>query len=137
MVNPEILSARLRALASYLDKLKVFRSVQRDEFVSEDALHDLAERYLHLAMECVLDAGNHIIADRGLPTPRVYKDIFAILATGGVISSALSEKLQRWAGLRNILVHNYLEIDHGIAYDIIQNDLHELEEFSIRAAACL
>jgi uncharacterized protein YutE (UPF0331/DUF86 family) len=42
-----------------LDKLAAFREVGEDEFVREAALHDLAERYLHLAVEASLDLANH------------------------------------------------------------------------------
>jgi len=102
----------LRALASYLEKLESFRRFSREEFVKEDAVHDLAERYFHLAVESVLDIGNHLIADRG--PPKAYKDIFVILSEAQIIPEPLARKLEKWAGFRNILVHNYLEIDHGM-----------------------
>jgi uncharacterized protein YutE (UPF0331/DUF86 family) len=127
----------LRALDSYLAKLDSFRKFSKEEFLKEDALHDLAERYFHLAVECVLDIGNHLIADKGLATPGSYKDIFSILSAAAVIPGELAGKLQKWAGFRNILVHNYLEIDHGIAYDILVRDLGELREFARIAAACI
>lgn len=88
-------------------------------------------------MECALDIGNHLIADQGLPTPKVYKDIFAILADAKVIPAALAASLQKWAGFRDILVHNYLEIDHGIAYDALSLDFQALEDFAARAASFL
>jgi len=37
--------------------------------------------------------------------------------------------MERWAGLRNVLVHLYLEVDHNILLDIIQDDLGQLEAF--------
>jgi uncharacterized protein YutE (UPF0331/DUF86 family) len=46
-----------------LEKLRAFRATTEREFRDSPAVHDLAERYLHLAMECVLDLGNHFIAD--------------------------------------------------------------------------
>lgn len=51
MVDREIFSRRLEALADYLRKLAAFREVAEAEFVGEPALHHLAERYLHLAVE--------------------------------------------------------------------------------------
>jgi uncharacterized protein YutE (UPF0331/DUF86 family) len=35
---------------------------------------------------------------------------------------------------RNILVHAYLPIDHGIAWDAIVNDLDDLRQFAAIAA---
>jgi uncharacterized protein YutE (UPF0331/DUF86 family) len=31
-------------------------------------------------------------------------------------------------GFRNILVHDYLEVDRKIVYDVMQNHLQDLEE---------
>jgi len=41
----------------------------------------------------------------------------------------LAQKLASWAGFRNILVHEYLAIDHGLSWDAIQTDLGDLEAF--------
>jgi uncharacterized protein YutE (UPF0331/DUF86 family) len=38
------------------------------------------------------------------------------------------------ASFRNILVHEYLEIDHSIAYNAIRNELGDLESFAQWAA---
>ncbi len=116
MVDREIFSRRLEALRGYLVKLRAFREPGEVEFVREAALHDLAERYLHLAVEACLDLGNHWIADRSLPTPDANRDTFTILERAGELSPDLSERLRGRAWFRNILVHEYLNIDHGIAY---------------------
>jgi len=33
------------------------------------------------------------------------------------------------AGFRNILAHDYAEINYDIVYDVLQNRLSEIEEF--------
>lgn len=55
MVDRDALSNRLDALEGYLAELRTFQSVRREDFVREPALHHLAERFLHLACESVLD----------------------------------------------------------------------------------
>jgi uncharacterized protein YutE (UPF0331/DUF86 family) len=127
MVDREIVSRRLEALRGYLDKLAAFREVGEDEFVREAALHDLAERYLHLAVEASLDLANHWIADRGLRTPDANRDTFTVLEEAGELPGDLAERLRGWAGFRNILVHEYLAIDHGIAWRAIRDELGDLE----------
>ncbi len=130
MVDREIFSRRLEALHGYLDKLAVFREVAEDEFVREAALHDLAERYLHLAVEAGLDLANHWIADRGLRTPDANRDTFTVLEEAGELPVDLAERLRGWAGFRNILVHEYLEIDHGIAWRAIRTEIGDLEKLA-------
>ena len=130
MVDREIFSRRLVTLHEYLEKLRAFQRTSEAEFRSSPAIHDLAERYLHLAMECVLDLGNHYIADAKLQTPETNQDTFTRLEQVQAISSELAARLRSWAGFRNILVHQYLDIDHGIAWNAIQKELGDLEAFA-------
>jgi uncharacterized protein YutE (UPF0331/DUF86 family) len=134
MVDREIFSRRLEALHGYLTKLRAFLEADEDEFVREAALHDLAERYLHLAVEACLDLANHWIADSSLPTPDANRDSFTILEKAGELSPEIADRLRGWAGFRNILVHEYLEIDHSVAYRAIQNELSDLDSLARWAA---
>ncbi len=134
MVDQTIFSRRLEALHGYLQKLRAFLETDETEFVREPALHDLAERYLHLAVEACLDLGNHWISDQALPTPDANRDTFTVLEKAGEIPPDLADKLRGWAGFRNVLVHEYLQIDHGLAYRAIQDELEDLEALAAWAA---
>jgi uncharacterized protein YutE (UPF0331/DUF86 family) len=124
-------------LRGYLEKLATFQAVAEAEFVATPAIHDLAERYLHLAMECVLDLGNHFIAESGLPTPESNQDTFKRLEEAGAIPPDLAGRLRSWAGFRNILVHQYLDIDHRIAWNAVRNEIGDLEAFARWATGTL
>jgi uncharacterized protein YutE (UPF0331/DUF86 family) len=137
MVDGGVLRRRLDGLRRYLDLLGPFAAVPRDEFVRDPRQHDLAERYLHLAAECALDVANHIIADAGFEPPETYRAAFEILARHGVVDDDLARRLQAWAGFRNILVHGYLDLDHGLSWDAITRDLGDLRELAEVAAARL
>jgi uncharacterized protein YutE (UPF0331/DUF86 family) len=130
VVDQEKLSSRLSALEGYLAELRTFQNVPREQFIEEPALHHLAERYLHLACEAVLDIAQHVIADQGFPQATSYRNSIEVLQREGLIDRELSERLQRWMGFRNVLVHLYLEIDHGRVHDAIREDLGDLTEFA-------
>jgi len=127
----------LRALETYLAELRTFLAESRDEFVREPSLHHLAERYLHLACESVLDISHHVIADQGYRQPGSYKDAIDVLLQEGLLDADLAGRLKRWMGLRNLLVHLYLEIDHGRIYDAIAEDLVDLQAFASLMARML
>jgi uncharacterized protein YutE (UPF0331/DUF86 family) len=137
VVDADVLRRRLEALLSSLDRLERFRALPRDAFVEDPDVHHLAERHLHLAVEAALDIAHHLIAARRLETPESYRDAFAILARHGVLGADLAARLQAWAGFRNILVHGYLDVDHGLAWDAIRDDLHDLRALAAIAAALL
>lgn len=137
MVDQRKLSSRLDALETYLVELRPFREFSHDEFARNSKLHHLAERFLHLACEAVLDIAHHVIADQGYRQATNYRNAMEILADEGLLEEDLAQRLQRWMGLRNVLVHLYLGIDHGKIYEVIQNDLGDLEAFAARMARFL
>lgn len=137
MVDRHALSSRLDALEGYLAELRSFQSVNREDYIREPALHHLAERYLHLACESVLDIAHHVISDQGYRQAQSYRDAMDVLREEKLIDEGLAEKLKGWMGFRNVLVHLYLEIDHGRTYDALRDDLGDLEQFAAAMARLL
>lgn len=137
MVDQHVLASRLSALEGYRAKLESFRRFSRDEFLADEDIHQLAARYLQLACECILDLTQHVVAEQGYRQPRDYKDAIQVLREEGVLDEGLAERLQGWMGFRNVLVHLYLETDHGRSYEAIQNELGDLDAFSARMASFL
>ncbi len=129
MVDREIFSRRLDAFEIYLERVEHLGKASEADFVATSSVHDLAERYLHLAMEAALDIANHWIASQSLRTPESNRDTFSVLEESGEIDASLAERLRAWAGFRNILVHEYVNIDHRITYRAIAEDLTDLIEF--------
>jgi uncharacterized protein YutE (UPF0331/DUF86 family) len=108
-------------------------AVQKTElqrFKKDPFIHGTAERYLHLTIECLLDIGNHIIADRGYRKPETYGEIFQILAEEGVIPEKLLQELEGMAAFRNVLVHDYLRLDLDKVYGVVKERLKHFEELA-------
>lgn len=137
MVDRDVLSTRLSALEGYLAELRAFRTRTEEEYVGEPALHDLAERYLHLACEAVADIAHHVIADEGYRQPANYKDAIEVLREEGLVEEDLAGRLKDWMGFRHVLVHLYLALDHRRTWTAIQKDLGDLEEFTAVTARLL
>lgn len=91
---------------------------------------DLAERNLQIGIQCLLDIGNHIIAEMGFQLPESNEDIFRILGKDGVIPRDFVSRTEGMAGFRNILVHDYLEIDPSKVYHNLIKALKDFEEFA-------
>ena len=128
MVRAEVIRKRLNKLDEYLEILDDLKKYSLEEFLSKPEYYGSVERFLQLAIETTVDIGNHIVADLGLGEVNWYSDIAAILEEKNFISIDLREKWIRMVGFRNILVHDYLEVDRKIVYDVLQNRLGDLEE---------
>lgn len=88
------------------------------EVDADDLRHDLrtalmVERVLTVVVDLALAANTHIVVALTHRAPTDYGDSFRKLAGSGVIDSALAEALVPSAGLRNVLVHGYLEVDQA------------------------
>jgi uncharacterized protein YutE (UPF0331/DUF86 family) len=128
MVRPEVIRKRLNKIDEYLVVLQRLQRYGRDEFLSDPERYGSAERFLHLAIEALLDMGNHVIADEGLGVVDWYSDVPRIFLEKGLISSELSQKWIRMIGFRNTLVHGYMDVDRTIVYEVLQNGLRDIEE---------
>ena len=128
MVRAEIIRKRMNRLDDYLTVLKKSQQYSFKEFIADPERYGSAERFLHLAIEALIDMGNHVIADSELGVVNWYSDIPKIMAEKEFISSELGEKWIRMIGFRNTLVHEYIDIDRKIVYDVLQNNIQDLKD---------
>ncbi len=109
--------------------LKELAKESKDDFLSNYKIFGLAERYLQLSIECVLDIGNHIISSLELKKPEKLQDIFLILGENSILPLQFAKKIAKMAGFRNILVHGYSDIDENLVYDSLTQDFTDFEDF--------
>ena len=129
MVDREIVLRRVELIREYGAILEEVVAVPEREFVSDRNVYLKAERCLEVVIQAMLDIGSHIISDRQLGQPARYHEVFTILAEHGVIEESLAERLQGLAGLRNILVHAYLELDRGRVQKLVRDGLSQFEDY--------
>ncbi|HEY3426972.1 MAG TPA: DUF86 domain-containing protein [Negativicutes bacterium] len=129
MVDILVLKQKMSQLAEYLvdlQELKNDSELTWIQFKSDKKIRRYTERTLHLAIECCLDIGGHIIADEGFREPRNNRDIFLVLCENEIIAEESLVPLQRMAQFRNILVHDYAKLDADIVYSIIEKHLLDI-----------
>jgi uncharacterized protein YutE (UPF0331/DUF86 family) len=130
LVDPETFERRLAKLEELLRDLRGLATLERRVFLADRGLQAQAERWLQLAAECALDLGFHLIADRGWEAPDSYREVFQVLQQEGVLSAELAHQMEGWARLRNVLVHLYLRIDQERVWEVLTEELDQLEEYA-------
>lgn len=129
MVDANVVLSRVTKIRECVAILQRYALRHEKSFLEDADLVSSAERQLQVAIQAVIDIGNHVIADRDLGTAKDYKDIFRILARNKIVSISLSRKLSSMTGLRNVLVHDYLEVDLKLIYRVLKKDLGDFEKF--------
>lgn len=136
-LNPELIRTRCQEIEESLSRLEHIKRKTKEEFLKDRDEQDIASYRLLTAIEAALNLCYHVAAKRLKKVPEEYAECFAILSDAGIIPADLSERLQKTARFRNLLVHMYWKIDYGTVYEIMQNNLQDLSRFSKIAASLL
>jgi uncharacterized protein YutE (UPF0331/DUF86 family) len=128
MVKSEVIRKRLNKLDENLKILEGIKKYTFEEFISDPEHYGSAERFLQLSIEILNDIGNHIIADEELGMINWQSDIPEILYKKKYISNEMKSNWIQIIGFRNILVHDYLDIDRKIVFSVLQNNLSDIYE---------
>ena len=119
--------SRLRDSVRHLAEMA---ELDRDTYLTGPYWTVLAERYVHVAIEAMLDTANHIIAAEGFRKPLQLRDCLAILGEEQVIPQEFARDILPLVGLRNRLVHVYSEIDHDQIYAFLTMRLGDFETYA-------
>lgn len=129
MVDRDKVEGLIRHLRQYTGHLREIAKLDRDKFLNDPMAIGSARYYLQVSIESCIDIGNHIIATERLRSPKDYKDTFKVLNETGIIPDDFTPSMQAMAGLRNLLVHLYWEVDDEMIYDSLDTELDDFETF--------
>ena len=80
------------------------------------------------AVEAAVDVAQHICASEGWGPPHDNGDAIVVLGRHGVMEPTLAVLMRQAVGFRNVLVHEYVEVDDDIVLAQLA-DLADLERF--------
>ena len=117
---------RLDELNERLARLESLKNKSRIDFEQDAYLRDIVERNLEVAIQCCLDISHRIIAQENAHKPTDYYEAIQMMGELGVIPVDFARRLAPIAGFRNVLVHEYLNID----WDHVFNHLKHLDDLN-------
>ena len=121
-MTSEVLARKLKFMTKYLHELKTYKEVSFEQYLKD---HYAVERILELLIITACDIIFHLLTERNEPPPTTYGSAFIRAGEIGLIEKKLSESLSQAAGMRNILVHVYEDINDRLVYESIQGALNE------------
>ncbi len=122
---PEVLIRKLTYLRQLLRDLEAFRNANLEEV---KANHYTVERLMELLVVTSSDILFHLLTERDIQATS-YRDAFRSAGEHGLLPPDLAIRLQDAAGMRNILVHVYEEIDYAILHASIRSALRDFGQF--------
>lgn len=129
MTNFTVIENKISYLKKYLEIVKNYRKFKKEEIEKDVNIKGMVERYLYLLVQSAIDLAEAVISYKKLRKPTTLSESFTILKEAKIIDHQLEEKLIKMVGFRNVLAHDYTEINYDILYDVLQNKLLDIEEF--------
>ena len=116
---------RLERLKKCLIKLEPFKEKSKEEFLRDEYLQDIVERNLEVAIQSCIDIANRIISLDELEKPKDYYGSIIRLGEESILPYDFAQKFAPITGFRNILIHEYLDID----WDEVYKNLKKIDQF--------
>jgi uncharacterized protein YutE (UPF0331/DUF86 family) len=127
MTDESLIKKKLAEIESRVQRL---RELARPDEIQEDLVQQGFVNYtLQTAIQAALDVASHIISDQRLGEPSTNREAFELLARHDWVPKELGAELSDMAAFRNVLVHQYAEINSNTVKEIVLHRLSDLLAF--------
>ena len=132
MLDRDRILGKLDALEGYERELADTAPARYEEYLALREKRRACERILQVSVECVIDICHLLVSGLRLGLPAGEEDIFDKLAQARILPEEILDIARRMRRFRNILVHEYGEIDHAIVFRLAVTAGHDFGR--VRAA---
>jgi len=129
-MDRDVINRKLESLRRCIARIESKRPIRPDVLRVNDDLQDIIALNLERAVQTCVDIAAHVISQTELPVPSTMGEGFARLAELRVISPQVATSLQKAVAFRNILVHNYTNINWDIVANILTGHLTDFVQFA-------
>ena len=131
MVDKERVLTKIDELQRYLKDLKRILPSDFPGYQEVEKKRS-CERLLQLSIECTIDICKLLVMGLKLGVPAGEDDIFDKVTAAKILDAGAADVLKKMRGLRNILVHEYAEVDDELIFGILSSDLNDFDVFISR-----
>ncbi|MBU2578883.1 DUF86 domain-containing protein [Patescibacteria group bacterium] len=132
MVNKEFIKRKIFLIEKEFEFLKEFSEFSFQEIVSDFKKQAIVERLMERIIMRAIDINQHLIAELSteeMSPPKNYKETFLKLADLKIYPKEFAKNISKSVGTRNILVHQYDEIDYSQIYSSISDCLKDYYQY--------
>lgn len=121
---------KINEINKFLDEFKDIIPNKLEEYKSNIEKKAACERYVEKIIEAETDLAFLIIKDKKFKIPEDDVDAFNILLENKIIDISLATKLKKAKGMKNMISHQYGEVDDEVVFESIKNELEkDVREF--------
>ena len=124
MVDRQLIDKKTSLIKEYINFL-----IQKRSTISEESLKNNFSLMLEVAyalqtiIQACIDLCTHLASDEEWELPNNAAHAFKIALRHKVITEKVCKELENAVKLRNVIVHQYDELDGAVLEDVVQNKL--------------
>lgn len=134
MVDTAVVSRKLSQIEQYYSELQAKQDLSKETFLGEVTERRAVERMFENAIQACIDLSKHIATEAFGYTSDESREAVEILGEHDVLDDGTVATMTDAVGFRNILAHEYGDVNPGLVYDYLQNELELYAEFSRQIA---
>jgi len=128
-LDEQLLQRKIKLIEDDFVLLTPYKTMQKSAYAMDEKAQLVVERLMERIIGRLIDINYHVLKEQFGITPTNYYDSFLALAHEHVVDETLAASVAKSTGLRNILAHDYDEIDNGKVYDTIHVALSEVPQY--------
>ena len=129
MTDLAVIENKISAVKKYLKIMERYGGLSALNLKNDIDQRGAAERYLYLVIQSTIDLAEAIVSFKNLRKPETMSQNFEILSEQGMIDQNLKENLVKMVGFRNIVAHDYEEMDYSIMVNVLKNGANDINNF--------
>lgn len=132
MLDENFIKRKLKLMAEDMKNLEELRNYSLDDLAKDFYKLNAAERLLEKIVIRASDINSHLISElgKGIEKVRGYYDSFIVLAELRVYPAEFSKRVADDVKFRNILIHEYNNIDKNLIHKKIKEVLDDFNQYS-------
>ena len=114
---------KLSELETFVEQLHSIAPASLKEYQMNIEKKAACERFVEKIVEAILDIAFLLIKLKKLRIPTDDADAFCVLLENKIIDDQLATKLKNAKGMRNVIVHQYGNVDDAVVFTSITEEL--------------
>ena len=121
MVNPSLIVKRVEQIERHLERIRSLASLSYENFLRDSVAQDVAEYNLFQIVNHLIDIFQHTVVDEEYGFPETAYEAAQTLLEKGVLLQEDVDLFKRMVGFRNVVGHDYINLDKKTVYEILAN----------------
>ncbi|MFH1890379.1 MAG: DUF86 domain-containing protein [Candidatus Kuenenbacteria bacterium] len=129
MLDKNFIKENIQGIQELLKEINSYKHYSLDEIAKDFHLY-ASLRYAFIELiERAVDINQHLIKEKDGEVPQDYAETFKILAKMGILDQNFAEKISKSVGMRNVVVHEYRDVDDKRLYNSIDIALDQYPRY--------